>query len=219
MSSETSERVQRAEENVRLEKAKSVPRVTRAKSSGGSGFFSIITKEAEEFGAGLLEPSPTSEVKPIEKAYGEANKETGRQLEEHVPGAKTVKHVADVTEAGVEAAGHIAGDIGKLTEVKTWIRIGKVLAGAIIVIFGLWLLAKAIMGGSGPGSAVKKAASAPIKYAGEKRAVSKALGKSEAERRARLAEHSEREAVTTRHAQKREAARRATVRARKKGNG
>lgn len=235
--SETSQRVQKAEEGVKFQTAKHVPRVTTASSSGpsaletGLGFVpggGVVTHLFKGEAPGIFSVVPGGEeLENIGGVPGKAAEAGGELLvegAEHLPVVggviKDAKSAAKTAEETGKALGNIAGDIGKLTEVKTWIRIGKVLAGAIIVIFGLWLLAKAVMGGnSNPAAPIRKAASAPIKYAGEKRAVSKALGKSEADKRARLAEHAEREAVTTRHAQKREAARRATVRARKRGNG
>lgn len=73
---------------------------------------------------------------PARKAADTIEKAPGEALEK-VPGVKAVK------EAEV-AAVSTAHFLGELSELKTWVRIGKVLLGGILILLGLWMLLKAM---------------------------------------------------------------------------
>ncbi len=99
-------------------------------------------KEREEFSAlKEIEQHPTEAgLEHVVKGLIEKHAAQPNPLEKatsEIPG------VHQIEQAG-EAAESTAKFLGKLTEVKTWERIGKILIGVAIVFFGLFLFAKAI---------------------------------------------------------------------------
>jgi hypothetical protein len=141
------------------------PATTKVKPAGGKGIDDVLKEGIEgpldvplnaikeltkgNIGGALATPL-TTPIKGIEHGI-EAVGELG----------SPVKAVENAVTAPVKTAENIGSTLSKLTEPSTWIRIGKVIAGAILIGIGLWIFAKAIAPGTT--SAVSKAATAPAK--------------------------------------------------------
>lgn len=103
----------------------------------------VAGTEAEELGEGLLNPSPTSEVKPIKKAF-----EKGV---ENSPGPDPIK-IAEETKKKAEEALHkaeswtqaIGNFFHSIVQVHLWERIGKIALGLIMLVFGIYFFSKAV---------------------------------------------------------------------------
>lgn len=161
-----SQRIQKAQEAFRLGTAKHAPKVTQSKGSGpspvetGIGFIpggSVVTKLLKGEAPGALSILPGGELIEDSGVPGEASKAGGELVVEGAEGlpivggaVKTAKSAVNTAQETGQALTKVAGDIGKLTEVKTWERIGKVLGGALIVLLGLWLLVRAISPSAAP---------------------------------------------------------------------
>lgn len=121
-------------------------KVSKAKKGGGGLLSEGLWPEVLHTLEGPLGPETG-----VEHEINEAGKVLGspiEALEEPVKAgkaaAKATKTAAKAAETAAKASETLEEFLGKLGSVETWIRIGKVLAGALLILFGLYLFAKAV---------------------------------------------------------------------------
>lgn len=111
--------------------------------------FNVPIEAGEELGESITgqhkdKPSylhPGQEGAAVTGAAVHAIPVVGAASELGEKGGETIAKHAKEIESSTKAIGKL---VLKLDELKTWVRVGKVIGGALIIIFALWLLLKAI---------------------------------------------------------------------------
>lgn len=127
-------------EQARARVAAARAKVSKAKK--GESFFEGIVNTLE----GPLGPEtkPEKELNYVGKVLGSPQQAFEAPYEAYKEVEGGVKTVVKGAEAAASASESVEGFLGKLSDINTWTRIGKILAGALLILFGLYLFAKAV---------------------------------------------------------------------------